>query len=152
MSLLNKGRIPEGLNDTLLVLILKKKTATRIAELRPISLCNVLYKIISKTLANCLKRFLPNIIGENQSAFVPGSLITDNIVVAYEIMHYMRRKRNGFFGFGALKLDISKTYDKVEWAYLEAVLKALGFSDRWISLVLMCVTNVHFNILFGGQK
>ena len=73
-----------------------------------------MYKLAPKILANCLKAISPNLICENQSAFVPGSLITNNIMVAFETIHAISRKRKGKEGFMALKLDMSKAYDKVE--------------------------------------
>ena len=82
-------------------------------DLRPIALCNVLYKIIAKVLANRLKAFLPVLIDESQSAFVPGRAITDNVLVAFELIHYMKRKSYGKVGDVALKIDISKAYDRI---------------------------------------
>lgn len=82
-------------------------------DLRPISLCNVIYKIASKVLANRLKRVLPSIISESQSAFVSGFLITDNVVIANEIIQYLKNKPQRGTGVVALKVDISKAYDKL---------------------------------------
>lgn len=82
-------------------------------DLRPIALCNVLYRIIAKVQANRLQKILPQIISEEQSVFVPGKNITDNVLVAFEILHYMKRKNSGQDGVVALKLDISKAYDRV---------------------------------------
>ncbi|KAL0415790.1 UNVERIFIED_CONTAM: hypothetical protein Slati_3410900 [Sesamum latifolium] len=87
---------------------------------RPISLCNVVYnKIESKTIANRLKPLLESIISPTQSAFVPGRLISDNILLAFELNHFMNTKSKGGQGWMALKLDVSKAYDKVEWSFLQ---------------------------------
>ena len=120
------------------------------SEFWPISLCNVSYKIISKVLANRLKPILNSIISENQSAFVPGRLITDNVLVAFEIMHYLKKKRNGSEGFMAVKLDMSKAYDWVEWIFLEKIMEKMGFNNKWISLMMNCISSVSYSILING--
>lgn len=77
-------------------------------DLRPIILCNVLYKIVAKCIKTRLKKMLQGIISENQSAFVPGRNILDNVLVAFEAIHYIKMKQKGSDGDVALKLDISK--------------------------------------------
>lgn len=104
----NEGRLPEKLNDTLLVLIPKKKNPKSMVDLRPIALCNVLYKIIGKVLTNRLKKLLPVLVSENQSAFLQGRLISDNVMLSFEVIYYLKRKQQGNVGFMALKLDLSK--------------------------------------------
>lgn len=99
-------------------------------DLRPIALCNVLYKIIAKVLANRLKGVLPGFISDKQSAFVPNRSISDNVIVAFEAVHHMRRSRGGREGEIALKLDISKAYDKVSWVYLKQRMKSLNFCNE----------------------
>lgn len=107
----------KDVNQTCIVLNPKCAEPKNMTEFRPISLCNVLYKIISKTLANKLKLCLGDIISTNQSAFVPKRLITDNALIAFEIFHYMKRGGEGRDGSVALKLDMSKAYDRMEWGF-----------------------------------
>jgi len=92
LNVLNSNALVAPLNQTNIALIPKTNSPTKMNEFRPISLCNVSYKIISKVLANRLKAILSTIISENQSTFVPGRLITDNVLVAFEIMHYLKKK------------------------------------------------------------
>lgn len=143
------GIINPQLKHTNITLIPKKKNPIFMTDLRPISLCNVVYKIISKVFANRMKRVIDYIISDSQSAFIPGHLITDNILVAFEMMHFMKRKDKGKDSWMALKLDMSKAYDRVEWHFLEAVLTKLGFTERVIKLFMGCMTSVQYQILLG---
>ena len=151
IHILRTGIMPNGLNDTYICLIPKVKSPQKISEYRPISLCNVIYKIVSKVLANRLKRILPDVVSEAQSAFVPGRQITDNVLVAFEVMHCINQRRKGKEGLMAIKLDMSKAYDRVEWSFLEAMMRRMGFKDRWISLMMMCVTTVSYSVLINGE-
>ena len=121
-------------------------------DFRPISLCNVIYKIIAKVLANRMKHILSRIISSSQSAFAPGRSITDNVMIACELLHYMNRKQRGNVGEVALKLDISKAYDRVDWKFLHHMLQILGFDDRWIKWIMLCVTSVRYTVLMNGSE
>jgi hypothetical protein len=114
LAVLNGAAMPYGWNDTVIVLIPKIKAPKKLSDLRPISLCNVLYKAISKVLANSLKHVLPEFISPSQSGFVPDRMITDNVLLAYELIHYLNLKKKGREGIAAIKLDMSKEYDKIE--------------------------------------
>jgi ribonuclease HI len=147
---LQSGTLLPALNHTFVTLIPKTKSPETVTEYRPISLCNVLYKLISKVLANRLKKILPHIISETQSAFVPGRLITDNILIAFETLHHMHNKRTGKVGSMALKLDMSKAYDRVEWGFVKQVMVRMGFHEKWISLILECISSVSYSLLING--
>ena len=114
LNVLNFDNPMTKLNKTNITLVPKVKQPTRMKDFRPISLSNVAYKLIFKVLANRLKVVLSQLISENQSAFLPKRLITDNILVAFELMHYLDHKKEGRDGFMAVKLDMSKAYDRVE--------------------------------------
>jgi hypothetical protein len=151
LGVLNGGPIPAEWNDTWVTLIPKVKNPEAMKDLRPISLCNVVYKLISKVLANRLKSILNELIAPNQSAFVPGRLITDNILLAYEVTHFMKNKRSGADGVAALKLDMSKAYDRVEWSFLEEMMRRLGFHENWIALIMKCCSTVKYRFKLNGS-
>jgi hypothetical protein len=142
----NSRTIPEGWNNTTVVLIPKVENPEFVTQFRPISLCNVIYKVISKLIANRLKRLLPEIISPTQSAFVPGRLITDNLLVAYECYHSIKNKKTGKYGTCAVKLDMHKAYDRVEWCFLEKILVRLGFDTGWVGLIMACVSSVRYQL------
>ncbi|XP_050257533.1 uncharacterized protein LOC126702755 [Quercus robur] len=107
--------------------------------------------LIPKVLANRLKQVLPQIISPTQSAFVPGRFIIDNVMVAYETLHTMHGRKKGKKGSLALKLDISKVYDRVEWDFLRGIMTKLGFPLLWINWVMTCITTPTFSVLINGK-
>ncbi|KAL8114939.1 hypothetical protein AgCh_021679 [Apium graveolens] len=112
------GVLLESINMTNIVLIPKKRNPSSLTELRPIALCNVVMKIITKVISNRLKKVLDSVISVAQSEFLPGRLIFDNIMMSFEVMHYLKRKKFRKEGYMALKLDMSKAYDRIEWKFL----------------------------------
>ena len=136
---------------TNICLIPKMAGPNRMTELRPISLCNVGYKIISKVLCQWLKGLLPNLISETQSAFVSGRLISDNILIAQEMFHGLRTNNSCKDKFLAIKTDMSKAYDRVEWSSVKRLLLKMGFSIDWVALMMQCISSVNYKVLLNGQ-
>lgn len=101
-------------------------------------------------LANRLKEFLPFIISPNQNAFIPRRLISDNVFVAYETLHSMQTRKWGKTGHVAVKLDMSKANDRVEWGFLDEVMRRMGFAQNWRGLIMHCIQFVKFSILLNG--
>lgn len=116
-SFLNNRHLPRILKYTFVFLIPRIASPKRITEFFPISLCNVVYKIGSKMIANCMKPFLDNIISLTQSALVPRRLITDNVLVAFEVNHFLKCRTRGKTQYMALKLHVSKAFDRMEWIF-----------------------------------
>lgn len=90
-------------------------------------------------------------IDESQSAFVQGRLIIDNVLVAFETMHCIDQRKKGNEALMAIKLDMGKAYDRVEWVYLEAMMRRLGFHEKWIALIMMCVTTESYSVFINGE-
>jgi hypothetical protein len=109
------------------------------------------YKLISKVIANRLKVIFGDLISPNQSAFIPGRLISDNTILAYEMSHFMRRKKKGKDVFMALKLDMSKAYDRVEWPFLEGMMRRMGFNESFVQLIMKCVSTVSYRFRINGE-
>ena len=150
LNVLNYNMSIVDINRTNITLIPKINSPSRLSDFRPISLCNVVYKLVSKILANCLKNFLPQIIIENQSAFLSERLITDNVLVAFKLMHYLEHKKKGKENFMVVKLDMSKAYDRVEWGFIEKVMEKMGFHENWINLIMKCITIVSYLVIING--
>ena len=150
LNVLNSSMSMADINRTNITLVPKTKSPSKMTEFRPISLTNIVYKLISKVLANRLKAILPQIIIENQSAFLYERLITDNVLVAFELMHYLDHKKDGKECYMSIKLDMFKAYDRVEWSFIEWVMEKMGFHEKWISLIMHCITTVSYSILINS--
>jgi hypothetical protein len=151
LHILNNKGSPAPYNNTRICLIPKTNNPIYPSDFRPISLCNATLKIITKTIANRLKPILHEIISPNQSAFIPGRLITDNSLIANEIFHYLSQtnRHNGFIG---IKTDMAKAYDRLEWDFLNETLRAMNFPPNLTNTIMQCVKTVTFSILINGQS
>ncbi|CAL1353631.1 unnamed protein product [Linum trigynum] len=152
LSFFRTGRLLQNFNHTIITLIPKVVNADLMRQMRPISLCQVFYKIISKVLTSRLAVILPSVISDTQNGFIKGRDISDNILIAQEVMQYLKTKSQGRDRWMALKLDMEKAYDRVEWGFLFAVMEALGFNDHWMKWIKACVTTVSFTVLLNGNE
>ncbi|XP_028066127.1 uncharacterized protein LOC114269058 [Camellia sinensis] len=137
------GHLLKEWNHTNLVLIPKVQNPETLSQFRPISLCNFKLKIVSKIVANRLKLVLQTIISPQQSAFVPGRLIQDNIIVAHEVFHHLKLKKRSVMHEMAVKIDFNKAYDHVQWDFLRALLGKMGFPTVWIQWVMELVSTAN---------
>ncbi|XP_026434310.1 uncharacterized protein LOC113331882 [Papaver somniferum] len=119
-------------------------------DFRPISLSNVAYKIISELLANRLKKVMDKFISPYQAAFLTSKQITDNIVIAHELVGTMK-KCKARKGLMAVKLDMSTGFDRIEWGFLINILKKLGFHKDWCDMIFECISTVSASVLLNGS-
>lgn len=140
------------LNRTSIVLVPKVKNPEEVSQFRPISCCNFGYKIISKVLVNKMQGYMGELITQEQSAFLKGRQIQDNILVAGEVFHYLKLRKRGRKYEMALKIDTNKAYDRVEWDFVKEVMERLGFSRKWVMWVMECLSSVSFNTIVNGKS
>jgi len=151
LGILNEGESPENINKTFIALIPKCKNLSSPKQFRPISLCNFTMKIVTKTIANRIKSILPNVVDEEQSALVKGRLITENALIAMECFQWLKKKVKGKNGTMALKLDMEKAYDRMEWDFIRGVLQSMGFPNRLLQLIMICISSLSYQVLINGQ-
>ncbi|KAA3465252.1 LINE-1 reverse transcriptase isogeny [Gossypium australe] len=133
--------IEQELNNTLIVLIPKKACQEEFSQFRPISLCSVMYTLVMKVIVNRFKL--------EQAGFITGRNITDNIILAQEVLHSMHSKRNGK-NWMAIKLDLEKAYDRVSWEFIRASLEAVGVPEFLKEVIMSVISSSSMQILWNG--
>lgn len=149
-SFFDKGFLPKGINSTILALVAKKNDAIFMKDYRSISCCNVIYKVISKLLTNRMKRLIPLFISLNQSAFVKNRLLMENVLLASELVKCYHK--DSVTEICAVKIDVSKAFDSVQWSFLFAVLAALNFPEKFIVWIKKCKELASFSIQVNGGE
>lgn len=144
---LQTSTIPPTINHTQIALLPKVENPKLLSQFRLISLCNVSYKIISKILVHPLRPFLNKLISPYQNAFVLGRAISDNVLLAHELLHSMNRKRTSRQYYFGLKLDIEKDYDRLEWTFLRFALTKFNLHPTsLIEWIMTYVTSCTFQV------
>ena len=144
------GVVPSYLNETLLALIPKGQNPESLNNYRPISLCNSIYKVISKIIVARIRPHLSSLISPVQAAFIPGRRGTDNVCIAQELLHTLDNKKKGRVGYMAIKLDLEKAYDRLEWNFVHRVLEAFHFPLKLSKIIMSCITTTSISILVHG--
>ena len=138
-----------SLNSTFLVLIPKYKGVEDLKDFRPISLVESLYKLLTKVLANRLKRVMNKLVSKAQNAFIEGRHILDVSLIVNEIMDSIVKKKDS----GVLyKLDIKKAYDHINWSFLLKMLQKMGFGIKWVKWIRWCISTPSFSVLVNGSS
>jgi hypothetical protein len=142
------GRLAKGLNFNFIALIPKVDNPLRLNDFRPISLVGSLYKILAKILANMLRLVIGSVTSESQTAFVKDRQILDGILIANEVVDEARKAKNELLLF---KVDFEKTYDSVDWGYLDEVLRKMEFPPLWRKWLKECVCTATTSVLVNGS-
>lgn len=150
ISMLNGEEFDSYMDSALMVLIPKVTPVETVKHFRPISLCNVSFKLLTKVLVNRLKQILPIVIAPTQCSFVPGRHITDNVAVCQEMIHSLRNK-HGKRGGMVLKIDLEKAYDRLEWPFIEETLRDVGLPNSMVDVIMKCVSSASFQLLWNGD-
>lgn len=149
-EIFSSGTIPREINRTLLVIIPKIDNPLRLTMYRPISLCTVVYKTVTKIIANRSQSILSHLIGPHQTSFVPGRHIIENTVVAKDVIHSMRNKR-GKRGQMAIKVDLKKAYDRLSWGFIHDTLLEVAIPITLVHIIMECITTAPMNVLWNGE-
>lgn len=127
------GKLPISLSATFITLIPNIDNPLSVAEFRPISCCNVLYKVIAKIIAERLQQVLPSIISSNQTTFIHNRAISDNILLTQELLKGYERKQ--ISPRRMLKLDIRKAFNTVAWSSIIAIMSRMNFPKPFLAWI-----------------
>ena len=138
------GFMPSGVNATIISLIPKTTPAQTMKDYRPIACCNLMYKVISKILANRLHIIFPAAVEANQCACISERMLLENVLLASELVNGYHK--NAQKERCAVKFDISKAFDTVKWSFITSVLQAMGLPTQFIHWIRLCISTAAFSV------
>nr|CAA66812.1 non-ltr retrotransposon reverse transcriptase-like protein [Arabidopsis thaliana] len=144
------GQLLKQWNATTLVLIPKITNSSKMTDFRPISCLNTLYKVIAKLLTSRLKKLLNEVISPSQSAFLPGRLLSENVLLATEIVHGYNTKN--ISSRGMLKVDLRKAFDSVRWDFIISAFRALAVPEKFVCWINQCISTPYFSVMVNGSS
>uniref|UniRef100_A0A803PL04 Reverse transcriptase domain-containing protein n=1 Tax=Cannabis sativa TaxID=3483 RepID=A0A803PL04_CANSA len=146
----HNGVLDPDLNFNYICLIPKVLNAKKVELFRPISLCNFALKIITKIMSQRMRMIMDKVISPFQSAFIPGRWIADATLLGQEVVNTVRKNKSKG-GLMAIKMDMHKAYDRIEWPFLKTILRAHGFSSEVIKRIMLCVSSTSYAVLLNGK-
>lgn len=141
--------LPKNLSTTVLVLIPKVSSPSSANDFRPIACCSTIYKCVAKLICNRMNMVLPNIISDNQGAFIKGGSLAHNILIIQDLLRAYGRAN--ISSRCMMKIDLSKAYDTISWRFVENLLNALCFSTKFVKWTMSCLSSAHYSLLINGR-
>ncbi|MFS7958360.1 putative RNA-directed DNA polymerase [Helianthus anomalus] len=142
------GEFSKGCSSSFITLIPKSKDPKGLGDYRPINLVGIINKVVSKVLANRLKKVLGSVISVNQSAFLKDRLILDGPLILNEVFAWLKKRRDKAFLF---KIDFAKAYDNVNWNFVLSIMAQLGFPQRWCLWIYGILSSARSAVLVNGS-
>ena len=149
-SCLDEGNFPEDINKSYLCLIPKKEAPSSINDFRPIGLCNTVLKLLTKSIASRIRGLMPKLINPLQTSFVKDRTIDENIIIIKEVAHLFNRVKRGR-NIMALKIDLTKAFDSLEWAFIRETLLGFKFPVKLVNIIMKVIASPSISVLWNGE-
>ncbi|XP_048493650.1 uncharacterized protein LOC125494124 [Beta vulgaris subsp. vulgaris] len=146
----DKGVVPDSINRSYICLIPKKEAPTVINDFRPIGLCNTILKLLTNSIAARLRNIMPNLINHLQTSFILDRTIDENIIILKEVAHMFKKVKRGK-NVMAIKIDLTKAFDSLEWAFIRETLLGFKFPVKLVNIIMSVITSPSISVLWNGE-
>ncbi|WOL13616.1 hypothetical protein Cni_G22386 [Canna indica] len=144
-------KIPNMWGKTNVIFVPKKEAPNEIIDYLPIASCTITYKILSKVIVNRLKPYIRSLISKEQSAFIQGRRMHDNILIASEIINVIHKSKRKY-SYILIKLDLEKVFDRVSWKAMKKILEFMNFPMKMVPWIMACLSSTKFRCCANGVK